>query len=109
MDAETLARNGRRAPLGRTGGGAGGPTRRAGISGVVASPHEAGACAQRWGRDVYIVTPGVRPAGAEAGDQSRVATPAFAFGNGASHIVVGRPVTQAADPVPPSRPSRTEL
>ena len=51
------------------------------------------------GQDAYIVTQGVRPAGAEAGDQSRVATPAFAFGNGASHIVVGRPVTQAVDPV----------
>ena len=45
-----------------------------------------------------IVTPGVRPAGSDRGDQSRVATPAQAFANGASHIVIGRPITQAADP-----------
>ena len=51
------------------------------------------------GPDAWIVTPGVRPAGAELGDQSRVATPADAINNGASHIVVGRPITAAADPV----------
>ena len=50
------------------------------------------------GPEGYIVTPGVRPAGAALGDQSRVATPAQAFANGASHIVIGRPITQAADP-----------
>ena len=50
------------------------------------------------GPDAYIVTPGVRPAGSAKGDQSRVATPAEAFANGASHIVVGRPITQADDP-----------
>ena len=46
----------------------------------------------------YVVTPGVRPAGADKGDQSRVATPAQAFAAGSSHIVVGRPITQAPDP-----------
>ena len=51
------------------------------------------------GPQAYIVTPGVRPAGADAGDQSRIATPAKAFENGASHIVIGRPITKAADPV----------
>ena len=51
------------------------------------------------GPDALIVTPGVRPAGAALGDQSRVATPAAAIEAGASHIVVGRPITQAADPV----------
>lgn len=50
------------------------------------------------GPDAYIVTPGVRPAGSAKGDQSRVATPADAFAAGASHIVVGRPITQAEDP-----------
>ena len=45
------------------------------------------------------MTPGVRPTGSAKGDQSRVATPAQAFENGASHIVVGRPITQAEDPV----------
>ena len=51
------------------------------------------------GPEALIVTPGVRPAGSAKGDQSRVATPAQAFENGASHIVVGRPITQAEDPV----------
>lgn len=51
------------------------------------------------GPDAWIVTPGVRPAGAALGDQSRVATPAQAIERGASHIVVGRPITGADDPV----------
>ena len=72
--------------------------KRAGISGVVASPQEAARLREILGPDAYIVTPGVRPAGAAKGDQSRVATPAEAFANGASHIVVGRPITQADDP-----------
>ncbi len=72
--------------------------RDAGISGVVASPREAAELRALLGPDAYIVTPGVRPAGASLGDQSRVATPAEAFRNGASHIVVGRPITQADDP-----------
>ena len=51
------------------------------------------------GPDALIVTPGVRPVGADLGDQSRVATPSQAIERGASHIVVGRPITQAEDPV----------
>ena len=69
-----------------------------GISGVVASPQEARMLREKLGPRAYIVTPGVRPAGADAGDQSRVATPAMAFENGASHIVIGRPITKAEDP-----------
>lgn len=71
----------------------------AGISGVVASPMEAHDLRQQLGKDAYIVTPGVRPKGSAAGDQSRIATPAEAFDNGASHIVIGRPITDAPDPV----------
>ena len=70
----------------------------AGISGVVASPQEASMLRELLGPRAYIVTPGVRPAGADKGDQSRVATPAQAFENGASHIVIGRPITKADDP-----------
>lgn len=70
----------------------------AGISGVVASPREAAALRELLGPQAYIVTPGVRPAGSDLGDQSRVATPAAAIAAGASHIVVGRPITQAEDP-----------
>ena len=48
---------------------------------------------------VVFVTPGVRPVGSAHGDQKRVATPAFALANGASYLVVGRPITRAADPL----------
>lgn len=70
-----------------------------GMDGVVCSPREAAGMRALLGPDALVVTPGVRPAGAALGDQSRVATPAQAIGAGASHIVVGRPVTQADDPV----------
>lgn len=70
-----------------------------GISGVVASPREARSLRELLGPDAYIVTPGVRPAGAAMGDQTRVATPKDAFDSGASHIVVGRPITGASDPI----------
>lgn len=71
---------------------------RSGLSGVVASPQEAAALREQLGEDAFIVTPGVRPVGSDLGDQSRVATPLQAFENGASHIVVGRPITQAPNP-----------
>ncbi len=76
-----------------------GLTAKAGISGVVCSPQEAPMLREALGPDAYIVTPGVRPAGADLGDQSRVTTPRKAFENGSSHIVVGRPITAAPDPV----------
>ena len=71
----------------------------AGADGVIASPQEAAAIrAMSEAQDRLIVTPGVRPAGAAPGDQKRIATPADAIREGADHIVVGRPVYQAADP-----------
>lgn len=73
--------------------------RTSGLSGVVASPLEASFLRELLGEDALIVTPGVRPAGSDVGDQSRVSTPKQAFDNGASHIVVGRPITAASDPV----------
>ena len=72
-------------------------TKKAGLDGVVASPQEAAAIREACGPDFLIVTPGVRPAGTALNDQSRVATPAGAIKNGSSHIVVGRPITQAED------------
>ena len=70
----------------------------AGTDGVVASPLEAemirGAC----GPDFLVVTPGIRPGGSKADDQARAATPAAAMRAGASYVVVGRPIAEAADP-----------
>ena len=71
----------------------------AGADGVIASPQEAAAIrALPEAAGKLIVTPGVRPAGADIGDQKRIATPAAAIANGADHIVVGRPIWKAADP-----------
>jgi orotidine-5'-phosphate decarboxylase len=74
-----------------------------GCQGVVASAKEAAALRQEFGRDFAIVTPGVRPAGSGHDDQARVVTPAEAISAGASHIVVGRPITEAADPAAEAR------
>ncbi len=70
----------------------------AGIDGVVSSPLEAGKIRAMVPDDFLIVTPGVRMAGNDVGDQKRVATPGVAIRAGASHIVVGRPITQSNDP-----------
>ena len=63
----------------------------------MASPKEAAGIRAACGEDFLIVTPGVRPAGSSVDDQSRIATPKGAFLNGSTHIVVGRPITKAAD------------
>ncbi|MGA7292629.1 MAG: orotidine-5'-phosphate decarboxylase [Terriglobales bacterium] len=69
-----------------------------GCQGVVASAREAGAMREEFGNDFAIVTPGVRAAGSGPHDQVRIVTPAEASAAGASHIVVGRPITEASDP-----------
>ncbi len=82
----------------------------AGADGVIASPREAAmirALPESKGR--LIVTPGVRPAGSDAGDQKRIETPATAISAGADHIVVGRPIWQAADPATAARAILAEL
>jgi orotidine-5'-phosphate decarboxylase len=70
----------------------------AGMDGLILSPLELPAIRPIVGADMLLVTPGVRPAGAEAGDQKRIRTPAQAIAASANHIVVGRPVTRAPDP-----------
>ena len=74
-------------------------TKAAGLDGVVCSPLEAGLIHEACGRDFLTITPGVRFADAKADDQSRVTTPARAKEIGSDYIVVGRPITQAEDPV----------
>ena len=83
---------------------------QAGADGVIASPHEAAsirALPEAAGK--LIVTPGVRPAGAEKGDQKRIATPADAIRAGADHIVVGRPIWKASDPQAAAAAIRSEI
>ena len=70
-----------------------------GMDGVVASPLEAEMIRARVPAEFLIVTPGVRPVGADVNDQQRIATPQDAILSGASHVVVGRPITRAADPI----------
>lgn len=69
-----------------------------GLRGVVASPHEIAPIRDACGTDFVILTPGIRPAGSDAGDQRRTMTPREAIAAGADYIVVGRPITNAADP-----------
>jgi orotidine-5'-phosphate decarboxylase len=81
----------------------------AGCQGIISSPREALLIRKSLGEGFAIVTPGIRPAGAESNDQQRIATPAQAIVNGASHIVVGRPITHAADPAKAARAIISEM
>jgi orotidine-5'-phosphate decarboxylase len=81
----------------------------AGMDGIVASPLEAAILRKELGPEMLIVTPGVRSGGASKGDQKRVATPAEARRDGASHLVIGRQVTRAADPAAALRTIRAEI
>jgi len=69
----------------------------AGADGVIASAHEAPAIRKRFGNDLLIVTPGIRPPGSAVGDQKRVVTPREALDNGADHLVIGRPIVASDD------------
>ena len=80
-----------------------------GAHGLVCSPREVGALARALRPGTLFVTPGVRPAGAAVGDQKRVATPADAVRDGATHLVVGRPILAADDPVAAARAIRAEM
>jgi orotidine-5'-phosphate decarboxylase len=70
-----------------------------GCDGVVASPHEVAAIRKACGDGFLLVVPGVRPAGADLGDQKRVMTPREAVAAGADYLVIGRPITGASDPL----------
>lgn len=74
-------------------------TQACGLDGVVCSAQEAALLRARLGQDFCLVTPGIRPASASLDDQSRVLTPAAALQQGSSYLVIGRPITQANDPL----------
>ena len=80
-----------------------------GLDGVVCSSRETGILRDRLGPDFRLITPGIRPAGSQADDQRRVMTPAEAISAGSSYLVIGRPVTQADDPVSVLRTINSEL
>lgn len=75
----------------------------AGMGGIVCSAEEASAVRAAVGKNMAVVTPGIRPAGADKGDQKRVMTPSEALAAGASHLVVARPVVKAPDPLAAAR------
>jgi orotidine-5'-phosphate decarboxylase len=82
---------------------------RCGLDGVVCSSREAGLLRERHGAGFRLVTPGIRPAGSDAGDQRRVMTPVEAVRNGSDYLVIGRPVTRADDPAGVLRTINSEL
>lgn len=84
-------------------------TQECGLDGVVCSAQEAARLRGERGKDFLLVTPGIRPADAAKGDQVRVATPAAAMHDGASYLVIGRPITQAEDPVKVLKNIQTEI
>jgi len=86
-----------------------GLAQRCGLDGVVCSSRETAGLRERCGPEFVLVTPGIRPAGSRQDDQRRVMTPREAVDNGASYLVIGRPVTQADDPVGVLRTINSEL
>jgi orotidine-5'-phosphate decarboxylase len=86
-----------------------GIARNAGCTGIVASAHEAASLRRNLGEGFAIVTPGVRPTGTDLGDQARVITPADAIRAGATHIVVGRPITGAPNPAAAAQQILSEM
>ena len=80
-----------------------------GADGIVCSPKEVANMRAALGPNALLVTPGVRPAGADMGDQKRVATPGQAVQDGSTHLVVGRPILEAADPCAAARAIAAEM
>jgi orotidine-5'-phosphate decarboxylase len=97
-DDADLAAAGYRAPVAELVAARAAQARDIGVDGLVCSAAEAVKVRPIVGNELALVTPGIRPAGADAGDQKRIMTPARAIGAGADYLVVGRPIIAAADP-----------
>lgn len=82
---------------------------QAGLDGVVCSPHEIEVLKAQCGEAFKLVVPGIRPAGAAAGDQKRIMTPKEAINKGADYLVIGRPITDAAQPGAAAKKIKDEL
>lgn len=74
-------------------------TQKAGLDGIVCSPHEIDIIRKECGKDFILMVPGIRPAGSNTDDQKRVLTPKEAIDKGATHLVIGRPISQADNPL----------
>jgi orotidine-5'-phosphate decarboxylase len=109
LDESDLAATGQRGPALEQARRLAGLAQRAGLAGVVCSPHEIAPLRADCGPEFLLVVPGIRPAGAAAGDQKRVMSPAEAAAAGASALVVGRPITAAPDPAAAAAAIRAEL
>lgn len=99
MDASQLQGIGINTPLQEQVARLASLTQQSGLDGVVCSAQESARLKSLLGQDFKTVTPGIRPAGSAAGDQVRVMTPQQAVANGVDYMVIGRPITQAADPL----------
>jgi orotidine-5'-phosphate decarboxylase len=97
-DDDDLAAAGYSLKVGELAAARAAQARDLGIDGLVCSPEEAANLRRIVGGNMVLVTPGIRPAGSAAGDQKRIMTPARAIAAGADYLVVGRPITEAADP-----------
>ncbi|MBB3931060.1 orotidine-5'-phosphate decarboxylase [Kaistia hirudinis] len=98
MDEADLAAAGYAGTIGELVSRRAADARAAGMDGIVCSPSEAAAMRAVVGAGMAIVTPGIRPGGTPVGDQKRIATPTAAIRAGADHLVIGRPILEAADP-----------
>lgn len=99
MNQQTLSQIGIQTPLATHVLNLATLTQQAGLDGVVCSALEARMLRKALGNDFCLVTPGIRPANASQDDQSRIVTPRDALANGSSYLVIGRPITQAANPL----------